>query len=375
MTQPTANWQSWGSSTMGTRSVRKACVWALYTTRAEGLQKGMLALGNSYSAHYTHAPFPRLPEPASMSSKFFLTSLLLLASGCAAEPVPLALRPVVGQEDVYSYSYRQQILQEAEKQTTRVDQTLKLGWSEVVQSTSPSTVDLTFESVGFKLLMSVDDVPRYTEAFDSNDPESQPSLSVRGYAGLVGRGFGMRVDSKGESIELSGCEDLSNAVVGEMYDAEKPNEVVAGESFARQITTEAWTDLLRPFKAIYPDGPVGIGDSWSRKIDITAGFPYSQDSRFTLVERTDGKCRVVVEATITPQEGSPISDFGGSRARTELEGEQHGEFTLDEASGKILYGKLESQLEGQMSILGAVEGMFSVVPMKFTGTLEIRLEQ
>lgn len=307
-----------------------------------------------------------------MFARTLLTLLPLVTLGCAPEPIHLAFQLQEGDSNVYSYAYSQNIRQTTDGKTTEVDQTLTLTWSEVIKEKGPDAVlsELTFESTKFRSSIIPPTGRTISEQFDSNDPESQPSITVRGYAGLVGRSIGFQQDARGELVEVTGCDELADSILQEFYDMKKPNEASAGSAFARQISTQAMADTLRPVKFGYPDEPVAIGDTWERHIEITAGFPHSQDSTYELKSVEGDRCVIGISSKITPIEGSPISHFGTTIVRTELSGRQSGEFIVQLATGRVEEGFFESKLEGSMTILGGDDGKDKRLPMKFTGRLD-----
>lgn len=308
-----------------------------------------------------------------MLRKIFLSLPLVLLASCSEEPARLALQLTPGQETVYSYSYQQLFDVKSETSTSEIDQTLSLVWREVVQDASAesATIALTFESTAYEVLAKAGGENLYAETFDSNDPEANPSLSVRGYAGFVGRGFTVQANSTGQPIVLSGCDEMRTALLGEMYNANNMREAVASQSFERQISDQAFADIVRPLFAIYPSEPVRVGDSWEQRVEIMTPFPHGQDSTFTLTERKDGRCKLTVESIVAPLEGSPISNFGAKSARVELSGKQYGHFMIDEATGRVLSGRLESNLEGVMENFATEQSEGSTTPMKFTAILRI----
>ena len=228
---------------------------------------------------------------------------LILAAGlcltsCAEETFTLSFRPTEGEPTRYEYGYRQQIVQRSDDVSTTVDQTLTFVWSEESSAGEGggSDFELTFEAAKFQSKVQQSGGRTITESFDSNDPDSKPSITVRGYQGLVGRSVSFTQDGSGALVEVRGCEELAESILRDFYDFKKPGEAAAGEAFARQISTDAITDTLRPVKFGYPTEPVAVGDTWNRRIEITAGFPHVQDSIYEVLRKTADELRALLSA-------------------------------------------------------------------------------
>jgi len=233
-------------------------------------------------------------------------------------------------------------------------------------------LDLTFDSVRYEMKAESDGKVLLSDSFDSNDMEANPSLTVRGYAGMVGRGFTIQVDPVGERLELAGYDEMLTTLIGELYNADDLRQSIASQTFARDNSAEAMADSLAPVFSIYPAAPVRVGDEWTRRTELTTGFPRGRQSHFELVERKDGQCRIKVHASIAPLEGAPVSQFGARSARTLLRGEANGELTLDEASGRILVGQLKADLEGTMETLPTDQHAGYTKAIQVTTILDIR---
>ncbi len=305
-------------------------------------------------------------------------TLVLILCGCAEDPARLELQLEVGSEDAYAYSYEQRLTVAGEEGQADTEMRTKLSyeWRESAVEVAPDStrLELTIDSVRYEMKAESDGKVLLSDSFDSNDMESNPSLTVRGYAGMVGRSFTIQVDPRGERLELAGYDEMLTTLIGELYNADDLRQSIASQTFARDNSAEAMVDSLAPVFSIYPVKPVRVGDKWTRRTELTTGFPRGRESHFELVEREGGKCRVKVHATIAPLEGEPTTQFGARSARTLLRGGANGELTLDEASGRILVGRLEADLEGTMETLPTDQHAGYTKAIGVTTILDIRRE-
>ena len=311
-----------------------------------------------------------------MFLKFAFVSFVFVMFGCGEQPLQLALQPPAGDTATYRFTETTSMTSDPGGAAQGYDQTLEFIWRDVARASDSesATLDLTVESTSFKQVISADGKVVLSESFSSDDPDSEPNYVTMGYAGMVGLGFAVRATGNGEKLELVGYEAMLKTILTGIYNLDDPAQVQGSGTFARSEKLEAMTDRLRPIYAIYPDGLVKVGDSWTRNIEVESSFPHVRETRFTLVERKDGECRLRVDGTVSPKADQPVSNFGESSQRTLLSGTQTGEFTLDESTGRIIEGRLEIDLSGTNEILTLGREVTGAQPLKYIGTLKIRRE-
>jgi hypothetical protein len=113
--------------------------------------------------------------------------------------------------------------------------------------------------------------------------------------------------------------------------------------------------------AIYPDEPVGIGDSWSRRATISAGFPLLLENTYTLRSRQDGLAVVDVASKMSKNPAGKPMKVGPATLDFDITGTQEGQMTISEATGWVTKSTLKQKFAGTLKMENApgTEGALS----------------
>lgn len=205
--------------------------------------------------------------------------------------------------------------------------------------------------------------------YDSSEGAAAATPLVQGYAAMVGKEFGARIARTGAVTDVRGFDAVLEELLTDMPLGEGPQADALRETLRGQIGDEAMADMLTSTLAIYPTEPVGIGDSWSRRTEISTGFPVVTETTWTLKERRDGVAVIDVQSTVSANPDAPPLQMGAMAIRIELAGDQAGTIEVDEATGWIVRSGVQQQLSGEASLTGAPELEGMTWPMEITGTI------
>jgi len=256
---------------------------------------------------------------------------------------------------------RQVITQSLGGQDMKFDTMVGTTYKYDVQSLAPDgtvTLKVTIDRMSMML-----GLPTGNVEYDSANPPNEISPQAKGAAAMVGKSFIMEMSAQGEVARVDGIETLLEAVLAEGGDA------AAKEQIEKQLGNDAMVATMQGMLAAYPDEPVGIGDSWSNTMSVTAGYPMQIDSVYTLKERAGGMATLAVESTIkTDPNADPIA-VGPAKATVEIGGKRTGEMVVHEDAGWTMSSKLAMDFKGNLKILGA-SGMS--IPLTVTGEMTVK---
>jgi hypothetical protein len=205
--------------------------------------------------------------------------------------------------------------------------------------------------------------------YDSSEGGAASTPLVQGYAAMVGKEFSARIARTGAVTDVQGFDAVLEELLTDMPLGEGPQAEALRESLRGQIGDEAMADMLTSTLAIYPTEPVGIGDNWSRRVEISTGFPVITETTWTLKERRDGIAVIDVQSIVSSNADAPPLQMGAMAIRIDVAGDQTGTIEVDEATGWIVRGDVRQQLAGQASLTGAPEMEDMTWPMKIAGTI------
>ncbi|HUT12734.1 MAG TPA: DUF6263 family protein [Thermoguttaceae bacterium] len=270
------------------------------------------------------------------------------------EKVELRLRLEKGESHRLRWTSNQTIRQTLpDQRQLDVEQAFGMGFTLDVQDVDAEgtgKVRVTYHAVTFEQ----DNPLEGKIAFDSASPPEKPHPLTMGLAGLVGQSFTMTLTSKGKVTSVEGV-DAMLANVLESIDAPVPGlKQVMKEKMKQQFGDEALKKVMENMMAIYPDGPVAVGDTWSNRIDVATGFAMSIENTFTLKALEDDVAIVMMESKVRPNPDAEAIDMGIMKMRYELSGTQQGEMELDLKTGWPKRQELTQDLSGTVHVEGGM---------------------
>lgn len=300
----------------------------------------------------------------------FALALLAVCAGVAAKQggkVRLGLELAEGESHRMKVVIDQQVNQTVMGMAQDLDQTMETIYRFDVTEVDEQGVALV--SWTQEWIRMSQQGPMGNIEYDSSDSVAASSPLVQGYAAMVGKEFGARIARTGAVTDVRGFDAVLEELLTDMPLGEGPQADALRETLRGQIGDEAMADMLTSTLAIYPTEPVGIGDSWSRRTEISTGFPVVTETTWTLKERRDGVAVIDVQSTVSANPDAPPLQMGAMAIRIELAGDQAGTIEVDEATGWIVRSGVQQQLSGEASLTGAPELEGMTWPMEITGTI------
>jgi len=277
--------------------------------------------------------------------------VLLMATAAlalGADKVTLRLRLKKGDVFHVRVGNDQTITQTLQGRTMKMVQAFVMGYTYDVAEVDPAglaTIRVTYTSVVFK-----QQGPTGTVAYDSANPPKTVPLAARTWAALVGQGFTMKILPTGHVKEITGVDQMMNKMIAALEIPDGPQKTMVRNQLSAMFGDEALTEMMENMMAIYPEGPVGIGDSWNKKVSITKGFPMTLDTTYTLKERKDGVATVAVTSKVSSNPQAPPMEMGFMKIRYDLKGTQTGTLRMDEANGWTDAATLSQNFSGTVHV-------------------------
>ncbi|HSG80987.1 MAG TPA: DUF6263 family protein [Gemmatimonadota bacterium] len=303
-----------------------------------------------------------------------LAAILAPFCGTAAavqqDAAPLRLQFEPGRTFTMEMTLDQQISQTLFGQEQQMTQVMEMTYGvavEGVDAAGNGLVNWTYDAVRFEV-----NGPMGRLVYDSADPTAEVSPLLQGYAAFVGRSFRARTTPRGKVLEVSGFEEILQALLQDMELPPGPEADAVRAQLEAQLGDQAMQELLTRMLAVYPDGPVAIGESWGSQLSVTSGYPMTVDATYTLNERRSGLAIIGVAATVQSTPGAPPMEMYGMNLSFDLAGDQAGTIEVDLESGWVVRGELQQNFSGQVSVSGGQAGEGMQWPMAITGTMKLQ---
>ncbi|MBN1917814.1 MAG: hypothetical protein JW889_07895 [Verrucomicrobia bacterium] len=299
-----------------------------------------------------------------------LLALLLAGTAPAADTVELKLRLDEGTTYKMTMAVTQAITQTAMGQELNIDQTMGFGISfrtTKVDADGAMTVEVRYDSVSFE-----QDGPMGWTEYDSADPPDEVPMQARAFAGMVGRGFSLKLSPRGQVLDIEGVDKFFDAVMEAMDLPEGPMLDQMKEQLKQQFGEDAMKQQAQMMFAMLPDKPVGVGDSWTDKIDMSGMLPMTVENTCKVTSIDDDGIAIDVESTISPVEGSEPIQMGGASMKMDLSGTQKGSMELSRQSGLPIKAVIDQDIEGTITVSqpGSAEPMSIPITIKSKTTIE-----
>lgn len=265
----------------------------------------------------------------------------------AAETVDLKLRPAANQVVRLKTTIEQKVTNTINGTPQTMTQTIGLGYAfETLSFTSDGSavVKVTFDGVTFK-----QNSPLANVDYDSANPPAQIHPMARGFAALAGQTFTMTVSPTGKVTDIKGLDAMVDAILAKLALPEGPAKAVVEKSVRKEFGEEAVRDNMAVMVGIYPEQPVGVGQSWSRKISMSKGIPLVMDNTYTLKNVAGDDATLEMKGKLTTNADAPPMDLGSRKLSYTLGGETSGTMKLSKQTGWVKAAEITQKLSGEMT--------------------------
>jgi hypothetical protein len=290
--------------------------------------------------------------------------------GDDGDKVALRLRLEKGKAYGLRMVAEQEITQTIQGQQQTMNQTVGTDYVFAVRDVGPDgtyAVTVTYKAVRFRQTSPVG-----TVAYDSASPPEVIPPMARGFAALVGQNFGMKVSDQGRVTEVTGVDAMLTRMISELHLPAGPMQDAVSESLRAQFGDEAIREMMESMMAIYPDQPVAVGDSWSKEVVVSRGFPMIIQNQWTLTGRRDGLAQIAVKSSIKPNEEGAPTKMGPMSLKYNMSGTQDGTLNMIEATGWTQRAAVKQEFTGQVAFSGGPggdAGQNISWPISVTGTV------
>lgn len=271
--------------------------------------------------------------------KFVLFVALLLSfnlSNLSAQDIDspkldLHLNLLPGDSYLYSVDVDQKMTQDFLGEQLEMNQKLSTDYKYTVESNNGDSIKIKASCERMQLIV---DYPGDQIEYNSELKGSDGRFSS--LDNLIGKSFYLYLDTKGNIYKTEGFEELGSEL--------KSNE------FVKQIFTD--TALINSLNMdIHPTGPVAMGESWNKTVQINLmNLKLQNNLNYTLEGTSEDIAWINVKGEITGL-------VDNSDLEMDLKGSQSGTIETDLKSGLISYGEMQTEIEANVQSLGMTSPM------------------
>jgi hypothetical protein len=194
--------------------------------------------------------------------------------------------------------------------------------------------------------------PMGTLDYDSAK-QSTPPPGAEPFAALLGQSFVITISPQGKVLDVNGVEELQAAVRKRLPPGAEGGPAMS--ALSQYLDKNGIKQMVEGAMDVYPDRPVEVGESWSKKRVVTPMFELTIDSKWTLQKLEAGMATIATTASLRSNVNKP-AETGGMKMTFDLAGTQDGTIRMQEATGLILQGQGRQQLKGEIKMSGSAQG-------------------
>jgi hypothetical protein len=232
-----------------------------------------------------------------------------------------------------------------------------------IDSNGNAQVTYTYRWMEFGLKGPMDE-----QIYDSSKKDSPVPAMAQGFAALLEESFSLKITPKGRVSEIKGLDKVRSNIQRKLPPG--PMQQFTMNSLNQWISEEPVKERIESSMAIYPDKPVGVGDSWSRNVVISREFTMILENKWTLKERKNGVAVIEVISTIKPNPQAKPKEVGLTKMSYEFTGKQQGLIEMQESTGLIINSKINRQISGQ-TIMATPGTPDKTIPMEIASVITI----
>jgi Family of unknown function (DUF6263) len=177
-------------------------------------------------------------------------------------------------------------------------------------------------------------LPSLGETEDGKDPMKMLNSL---FGAIKGQKFSMKVDAEGKVQELTGFENMANAIVDSMsMDLQERQEMKA--KFNQQFNSEKMKGQLGRIFYVFPNKEVKIGDSWEKNSEISGEMAGIYNSTYKVTD-IEGDMVTLSETT----------EVKSNQEEMKLGGNIKGTIVVDSRSGLIVTADQDMKMTAEVA--------------------------
>jgi len=306
-----------------------------------------------------------------------LAAVFSVTQGFAAINLPRPLGPIHQNNEKIQYQMRfkegekyylrvvteQKISQTVSGQEQNIEQTIGLGYDLDVKNVEPN--GNAWVSYTYRWVKLIQKGAGGRVVYDSSEKGLPVPLMAQGFAALLEESFSLKTTPQGRVEAVEGLQTLRSNVGKKLPEGPMKEAMMMG--LKQFINEEGVKEMTESSMAIYPEKPVGIGDSWRKTVDLTQGAAMTIENEWILKDRKNGISFIEVKSSIKSNPKAVPMGMGSTKVSYDISGKQQGLIELEELTGRLIRSKTNQEISGQMKVEITGQQPQPPIPVKIDG--------
>jgi hypothetical protein len=266
-------------------------------------------------------------------------------SGTTSAAVQLQLKLTKDKTYYQRTTVDQHVTQTLMNQPMKVDMTMGMGTKLDVLDVDPAgNAQIRYTYIW---VMSKQTGPTGTITYDSAQ-QAKPPAGMEPLASLMNQSYTVKLTPKGKVLEVQGTEQMKAAVMKNMPPGAEAGPM--GSMMATFLEKQGVKEMTESLMGLYPEKPVEVGQSWSDKRTLTAGYGRIEEIKWTLQKEEAGVATIAQTATVRSNPDAAPMDVQGMKLRIDVSGTEEATIQVAEATGLIQLEQGHQQLKGEIKM-------------------------
>ena len=300
-----------------------------------------------------------------------LPILIVLVSSCSIAEKKTKIEFGLEVGETYSIQISNSIKSNEELDNTIIkkDEKVLAGFSFIPTSISPEGEIKLKGSINFIEVLK--EGPLGQIAYNSELDSADIPLMAKPYYNILNKEFSLKILKDGTVNAVFGMDSII-AHAMDYFEIEEPQLIdYLKESLENQFSNEVLFEQFERMFAVFPTKPVGINDTWTKKVKLSAKTPFIIDNEYRLLERNNGVAIILVNSRIASDKDR-IKANPRRYIDQDLVGTQIGKVQIDEITGWIGRAKFEYKIHSTRS--NAPTKLNAGEPLLVLSEMEIKYE-
>jgi hypothetical protein len=288
------------------------------------------------------------------------------------EKIQYQMRFQEGQKYHLRFVTEQKISQNLSGQEQKIEQTIGLGCDFDVKNVEPN--ENAWVSYTYRWVKLIQKGAGGNVVYDSSEKGVTAPNMAQGFAALLGEGFSLEITPQGRVEAVEGLQTIRDNIGKKLPAGPMKEAMMLG--LKQFVNEKGIKEMMESSMAIYPEKPVGIGDSWRKTVALTQGAAMTVENEYILKDRKNGISFIEVKSNIKSNPNAEPMEMGLTKVRYELLGKQQGLIEIEESTGRLIRSKTNQDISGQIKV--KVEGQQSQemhIPVKIDGIVTCEMTE
>jgi WD40 repeat protein len=288
------------------------------------------------------------------------------------EKIQYQMRFEAGEKYYLRFITDQTISQTITGQEQNIEQTIGLGYDFDVKNVEPN--GNAWVSYTYRWAKFIQKGVGGQLTYDSSEKALTIPPMAQGFAALLDETFSMKITPQGRVEEVEGLQTVRNNIGKKIPEGPMKEAMMMG--LKQFINEEGIKEQTENSMAIYPEKPVGIGDSWRKTIALTQGTAITLENEFILKDRKNGISFIEVKSDIKSNPKAEPMKMGTTNISYDLSGKQQGLLEIEESTGRLISSKTNQDASGQIKVeVTGQQSQVTQIPVKIDSVVTCEMTE